>query len=142
MEGQIMQRKTNWHLDLEAAILAAATTTYTPKEFSCSLFAADCILAMTGEDVMASFRDIDAPELVAQLCADYEANVRAQAEGYGMEEVAPGLAQRGDLVGWDSPQGFTVGIVAMDGRSFHVPDQLEGMLRRFPLRLAKTAWRV
>ncbi len=51
-----MKRIDGWHRALAVAIRARAKQKFEYGTFDCSLAAADCVLAMTGIDLMADFR--------------------------------------------------------------------------------------
>lgn len=51
-----MKRVPNWRSALDAAVDAHRGVPFTWGRHDCSLFAADCVLAMTGEDPAARFR--------------------------------------------------------------------------------------
>lgn len=93
-------------------------------EFDCCLMAADCVLAMTGEDFAADFRGTydDGPSAFTALMrfsgtGDIYDTMKILAERHGWEKVEPLRAQRGDiamvppvLCGGDDRFGGALGI--------------------------------
>lgn len=133
-----MERLRDWSKRLDLAM--QKTYDDLSDDVKCGFFAADCIKAMTGEDLAQDWRQ--RPMAAAALMNEYEEFIFNLCETWGFEYISPSVAQRGDLVAYDNKVGlFTVGVVDLSGRNFAVPD-LEGNVRHMPIKWAKHAWRV
>ena len=139
----ILRRLPNWPELLAAEIAAAEARPFAWGSMDCALFVCDCILAITGEDVAAKFR--------GRYKTERGANSQWARRGYptflaiviatlGEPLQTVRLAQRGDVVLIEGDLGFATAIVDLNGRDF-VGASAEG-LHRFPIGLAKYAWRV
>jgi len=141
-----MSRREDWPERLHACIEAARGVPfgYGPGENHCCLFTMNAVLAMTDRDPMAWFRGKYKDERGAYVALRRfaggglaEAMARAWAE-QGWEEVPTGMAQRGDVVLHDTPDGEALGIcigatfvsVTKDGVTF------------LPMSGAQRAWKV
>lgn len=134
-----MKRLPNWR-----SAFAAEAETYRRQPFEwgtrdCALFAADCIRAMTGEDLAASFR--------GRYATQGEAERLVFETGYWdlgglaaslLPEIAPRFARMGDLAALTTDMGVSLGM--FNGGTILVlrPDGL-GTL---PFRAASRAFRV
>ena len=109
----IMERLPDWKPRLIAWLASIARTPFEPGKHDCALFVAGAIAAMTGEDPAARFRG---------RYTTVRGGLRVlRAEGFGdhvemvasrLEEVAPLMAQVGDIAVVDTPEGPALGIVA------------------------------
>src|SRR5437016_3082153 len=99
-----MKRVKNWESKLEETLDWAQLRTFDWGRWDCCLFAADCVLAITGVDIAADFRgkyssEQSAYELIglpeSRTLSDF---VAQQMPRYDAPEVMPNFAQRGDLV--------------------------------------------
>ncbi len=139
---------------LHAAIRARRDRPFEWGRNDCALFACDLLQAVSGIDFAAPFRGKyksarGAARILkryggaglpasARTTAGLEAVVEKIAEARKREEVKPLMAQRGDLVLLDMPEGPALGVclgawVAAAGET--------GMVR-VELREARRAWRV
>lgn len=104
-------RRLNWHQYLAQTLQAAMTRPFSWGEHDCCLFAADCVLAMTGVDLAAEFRDTYHSATGAKKAI----LARADSLTALIDEMLPRadvrLVQRGDVVLFDGPQGETLGVV-------------------------------
>lgn len=115
----------------------------------CARFACGGIAAMTGRDPapqLAGYGSRAEAEqaLAAAGYADLDAAARALAARAGFPAVAPGHAQRGDLVLIQAPQGLFLGLIDLDGRHLAMAAK-PGVARLAPWRwrrFALAAWRV
>lgn len=76
----------------------------------CFTFAADCVLAMTGEDKMGKHRGAYKTELGANKKLKRLGGVAAAVSTQLGEPIAPQFAQRGDVVCFPALMGDTVGV--------------------------------
>lgn len=110
----------------------------------CALFAADAVRALTGWDAAARVRGRyrsrrDSKVALARYGAADVAGLMAKvAAGRGLPEIAPGFAQRGDVVLVETERGPALGICT--GRHAAVPGR-RGLVFN-DLRRARKAWRV
>lgn len=107
----------------------------------CCLFAADAVQAITGVDPAASLRGYTSKAEAVELIAKYgtlEDLVSGKCREMNFVEVAPKLAQRGDLVVFENAGNPALGVClgahaafpGKDGLVFH------------PLAECRRAWRV
>jgi hypothetical protein len=113
----------------------------------CCLFAADGIKAMTGVDIAEDFRgySTEAGALKAIKKVTDGSTVEHAAEyvakKYDLVEYEyPLMAQRGDLVLVEQPEGLLMGLIHLSGACVVAPGEKE--LRRIPLTAIKRAWRI
>ena len=88
-------RLHDWPERLSAAIAAAAGTPFDYGQHDCCLFAADCVLAVTGVDLAADWRGRYGTEASGLKLAKVRSV--AQLAGRYFQEVEPVFAHRGDL---------------------------------------------
>lgn len=135
-------RRADWEVRLSALILERAHTPFAYGIHDCSLWAADCILAMTGADPAAEFRGyrtaLGARRAIRRVTRGSTVEDAAAycAQKHGWPEVPKLHAQRGDLVLCED----MLGIVHLNGREISAPGD-NGLLR-LPLLATKRAWRV
>jgi hypothetical protein len=144
-----IHRKDGWQEALHAFLEARGRQPFAWGSNDCALFAADAVLAITGEDLGAAFRgkystqegaaaqmqeacgSADALDLAAHLCA--------QAGFPRLAHV--NLAQRGDVIVLANPGGgHSLGIVSLNG--LHALFVTEAGLRRMRVRDCVAAWHV
>lgn len=123
-----MPRKPDWERALAAAIEAARRKRFAWGRHDCCLFAADLILAMTGDDPAAHFRGCYDSAVSAHLALRrYGAgSLLATLEARFGQSKPPARAMRGDLVYARDPGsgpscGICLGRLAVfagDGISF------------------------
>ena len=137
---------------LNAALAARKDRPFEWGRNDCGLFACDLLQAVSGIDFAAPFRGkyksargaarvlkrFAGLPASAKATAGLEAAVEKIAEARNREEVKPLMAQRGDLVLLDMPEGPALGVclgawVAAAGET--------GMVR-VELREARRAWRI
>jgi len=134
-----MKRIKGWEQALPAATRAAMARRHAWGSHDCALFAADCVQAMTGEDLAAEFRGTYKDEagarrtLAALGCAD----VGDLAARY-LPEISPPEARRGDVVMIEGKYGPFLAIV--DGRTAVGPSRRG--LEHAPVTSARRGWRV
>jgi hypothetical protein len=139
--GALVIRLEDWPSRLHAAVEAARSTPFAWGSHDCILFAADCVAAMTGDDLAASFRGRyatreEAYAVLAKIGGGLEYAI-TQALGKPAANNWR-MAQRGDVVVVDAPTGTAAGIVV--GSRVAVPD-MQG-LAFLPLSAARCYWRI
>jgi hypothetical protein len=143
-------RHYDWPERLNRVLEAARSAEFGWGTFDCALHVANCIrgIVTSGVDVGASYRGkySDEASAIAIFGTDLGAFAATIAATFGMEEVMPTLARRGDVVFVDnstpqfpSPYG-ALGIVSMDGR-FAACASTKGLVHVHMQRW-KRAWRV
>lgn len=110
----------------------------------CGLFVAGAIEAMTGIDVAAELRGhysnrTQAYDAIRRVCGRRRMDTIADhlAAQFGIAEIQPAFAQRGDAVQCKTGR---LGIVAMHGTEILTPYK-DGLLR-LPLSHAERAWHI
>lgn len=136
----MMKRREGWE---QALVVMTASKLRTPwgwGSHDCAIFAADCILAMTGEDLAEEFRgrydnEAEAWALLASLGhEDLGALVTSR-----LPEIKPRDAMRGDVVLMPGEYGDFVAVC--DGHTAVGPKAPRG-INHIPMIAAKRAWRV
>ncbi len=84
----------------------------------CGLFVADAIEAMTGVDVAVAFRQCKSKREVAKLFGKSTTREIADtvAAEYGINEIDPAFAQRGDVLAIEQPDGQEESLGMLDLR--------------------------
>ena len=103
-------KRIDWQQRLLAEFKAASERPFVWGQSDCCLFAADCVVAQSGIDPAASYRGsydsaIGARKALLRQHGDIESAFAAS-----LQEVAPAMVQRGDVVTFDGPMGVTAGI--------------------------------
>jgi hypothetical protein len=144
-----MKRFEDWPTRLDKFLLSRKSEPFVWGKNDCCLFAADAILAMTGEDFAARFRGTyddlkgavkilhdlgKSPESISELAGEF-------ARLHEIQEVPVAYAQRGDVVLLDAELGESLGVVALDGVSVAAPGA-ENSLVYAPIGIARKAWRI
>ena len=141
-----MKRFQDWPSKLEGYIRSVSIKPFEWGAFDCALFACSCVEVMTGVDPAKELRGgyknkREAAEALRRYSGSgLEKTAEKIARMMCMEEVAPGLAGRGDVVLVKTEIGKCLGIVDLNGREIVITD-FDG-LSRHPLTLATRAWRV
>lgn len=107
-----MLRQMGWRTALHECVEASRREQFAWGRFDCAIFAADCIRAMTGEDIASSFRGTyaDSKGAVRVLKKAGFNDLPAMAE-YHFDEIAPIMAQDGDIAALESDEtGWTLGV--------------------------------
>ena len=136
-----MTRHEDWEERLSAHFSETPTCVQRWGVDDCALRACDAIQAITGIDLAAEFRgkystEIGATRVIKKFCGGgLEQLAIKVATQYGLKEVPPFCAQRGDVVLLDADHP-SLGIVSLDG--WTVKTTGEG----YTLRNCKRAWRV
>jgi hypothetical protein len=132
-----MKRCENWPSILSGFLKAREGAPFVWGENDCCLFAADAILAITGEDVAADVRGVYTTEAEAEALVEGAGGLAALAARAG-ERCLPSEARRGDVVLTDQN---CLGIVDDSGRRVAVYVEGRG-LSRLPASCIRSAWRV
>lgn len=93
-----MKRTSNWHAALEQQFNQGCALEFAWGSFDCALFACDCVRAMTGEDPAAGFRGGYSTQAEAEALGSLKEIAQAVAAEFGLSEITPSHAGRGDLV--------------------------------------------
>jgi hypothetical protein len=136
-------RHNNWQGRLHAYVESCKNTSFAYGSFDCGIFAADCIEAITGNDLAAEFRGYksarEAVTAIKNACGAMSIPKLGEyiAAKHGLREVPLNFAQRGDLVIVSNKR---FGIVSMTGTDIYVPANRG--ITRVPLRDATKAYRI
>ena len=134
-----MKRREDWPEQLAACIDAARDRPFVWGEHDCTLFAANCVQAMTGHDYAEGYRGsysdaLSGARLIAQLGG--MAAIATTALGYPVPLACVG---RGDVVLLEDLKGRqSLGICLGEHSAFTGPERLELV----PTLKCTTAWRV
>jgi hypothetical protein len=140
-----LRRAESWPEFLAAFIEARKCRAFEWGAHDCALFACDAVLEMTGVDLAEDFRGqysdaVSALRVIRRTALGVGELAENLAANFGIAEVPPALARRGDIVLFDGEHGETLGIVALDG--CHVLAPAEDGLDTRPLAIATRAWRI
>jgi hypothetical protein len=143
-----LARREGWDLRLLEYLQAEAAEPSAWGVRDCCTFTADCLQRLAGVD-LAQLEGLRGKYQSAQgayslLKRNYRGGVEemaaALAEKYGLPEIPPPFAGRGDPVLFDAPEGPTLGLVDFDGRSILARNPAG--LTRYPVAIARRAWRI
>ena len=137
------QRRPDWPERLAETVASARERPFAWGRHDCALFAADCVLAMTGYDPAAPFRGRystarGAARSIRRVTGAREIGVAFGDALLGPRLTSPMLAQRGDLVLVPTPEGPAFGVVLPLG----VMVVAERGLVEYPLTAALVGWRI
>src|ERR1017187_6391175 len=93
-----MKRLPNWRIPLAQQFEQGKSRTFAWGTFDCAMFACDCVFAQTAEDPAIEFRGKYANEAEPQALGSLTELAERITAKFGMSEIAPGHAGRGDLV--------------------------------------------
>lgn len=136
-----MKRYEDWPVRLLAVVNAAEKKPFAWGEHDCALMAADCVLAETGFDFAKDFRGryttaLGALKALRSNGATDLVDYVTQVLG---DPVVPTLAQRGDVVMFETAEGHgALGVVVGLEAAAAGPEGVTWV----PLALWKKAWRV
>lgn len=125
---------------LSAFLQKRADVPFKWGENDCCLFAADAVQAQIGRDLAIAWRGKYDDELSAEvliLAFGGVAKIATEALGIALPFVT--IAQRGDVVLFESGKGAALGICVGDK---FAAIRLQGGIGYFSMRHAVTAWRV
>lgn len=141
-----LTRHHDWEVRLHEFLQEREPEPFQWGRNDCALFACDAVLAMTGVDLAADFRnrydnDLGAARVIISFTeggslGDLAAKIAGQ---HGIEEVGKLFARRGDivLIPTENRRG-ALGVVSLDGWSVVGP----GGPRRYELSYVERAWRI
>lgn len=138
------ERYEDWPEKLEGFLRAAQAKAFVRGSWDCALFAVAAGEAMTGIDFGADYRARyetreEADDLIA---ANGHADLLTLADSVlGSRLAGVMLAQRGDIVAFETPEGFALGVVDLSGRRFAAVSHDKGLIR-VPLSSASFGWRL
>ncbi len=134
-----MNRVEHWPQIL-SDFIESADRPFCWGSWDCGLLAADCVLAMTGVDIAAEFRGRYTTARGARrvMRGDMAEMMARVSKTYGMPEINPAMAQRGDMVMVDTPLGDALGICVGARVACTGPDGLVYV----PSSTARCAWKV
>lgn len=107
-----MMRQPDWHARLVEYLHGARVRPFQFGQHDCSLFAADCVAAMTGNDMAADWRGRYSTMrggLRVLRKAGFDDHIALAASRF--PEVAPLMAQPGDLAVVPTDDGPALGVV-------------------------------
>jgi hypothetical protein len=136
----MMNRVENWS-EVLADFIANGDRPFCWGEWDCGLFAANCVLAMTGIDIAAEFRGRykTARGAYRVMRGDIESvMVNRVAPKHNLAEIAPAMAKRGDLCVLDTPLGYALGVCVGTKVVCTGPDGLAYL----PISSALRAWSI
>lgn len=136
-------RVLEWPQRLDEAIAAASTRSFRYGGQDCALFAADCVLAMTGVDYASELRGYESKLAAYRIVERYgslEAMITALLQ---RDPKHPAQARRGDVVMADielapGESGESIGVC--DGLRCWFPQAVG--LRSLPRSRARIAWSI
>jgi hypothetical protein len=111
-----MKRISNWPEALRGFVETKRHEPFVWGQNDCCLFASDCVLAITGDDPAAAldlrgtYDSALSANRLMESRGGIEAIVTVAADAHDWAEIAPAFAQRGDVVSFAMPSGFTLGI--------------------------------
>jgi hypothetical protein len=131
-----MTRLRTWQSNLQAVIAERESMPFAWGKNDCGLFAADAVLAMTGNDPAADLRGTYSSEEQANaLISDGMVSVADKRFG---ARIRTNLAQVGDIGLVDTPSGPALAV--WGGSQWLAPSR-DGGLGRLPFDAAHLAWR-
>lgn len=136
----MLNRVENWPEILLALVEDRRSKPFAWGENDCALFAADCVLAMTGEDFAAAFRGryTTAAGSIKALKRFGAGSLESTATAALGEPISPKLAQRGDVVLFDAVTGPALAVCLGGNAAAAGPEGITWV----PMDLWTKAWRV
>ena len=138
-------RVDDWQTVLARELAAAAAKPFAWGSHDCCLFACGVCKALCGKDPAESLRGTysdaaGAEAVIAAHGGDLAALGREFAARYGLAEVPPAQARRGDLGLAEAGGMRGLAVVDLSGQAAAIAS--ESGFRRIPRRYWRTAWRV
>ncbi|MCL2761446.1 MAG: hypothetical protein FWD70_07360 [Desulfuromonadales bacterium] len=128
-----------WDIKLMAFIETRANMPFKWGEHDCCLFAADAVLEITGIDYAEKFRGKYADmENATKLIKQNGGNMSEMINGLLETPIKPALAQRGDVVMYETEDGPALGICTGVNAVFAAPTGLNTR----PTLDCQYAWRI
>lgn len=141
-----MERRDNWEHFLSEFLFKRKNSSFRYGRNDCCLFVADAIEKMTGVDPAESFRGkyktrSGANNMLLQFSGgSILETVKKLTLNYGMPEIDPNYAGRGDIALVYGEMGDALGIIDMTAEKVAIPGK-KGLVF-FPTIAIKKAWRV
>ncbi len=137
-------RFAGWPERLDTLVRAASARPFAWGTHDCATWACAVAEALCGRNPMRGLLpEYGTADILRAVRRDYGsalACMRAGAQRHGFPEIAPALAQRGDLVCLPAPPPFDSGLGVCLGAWALAPGYTG--LRRVPMQQALAAWRV
>lgn len=117
-----MARKEDWPERFHEALLERSEHSFTWGETDCLMTVCTFLEVITGVNPGSAYRGQYTTEagalriIRAGGCSSMEELVSQLAAAQGYAEISPRLAQRGDLIALDGPEGTAFGVVSLNGR--------------------------
>jgi hypothetical protein len=141
----VLHRYSDWPSRLHSYLETRRYAEFAYGSHDCCLFVADAIVAMTGIDVAASFRNTyhSGPGALRRICAysafaTVEDLVATVFREHGLPEISPAHAARGD-VALLPENGHILGLISLSGTVLAAAEH--GWLE-YPATIACRAWKV
>lgn len=140
-----LERFEDWPSRLARFVESARGRKFAWGSHDCALFAADAIIAMTGEDLAFGLRGRYATQMGAAKAlkrfagGGLEETAEKIAAKWELQECPPLRAQRGDGVLFDGEAGPTLAVCV--GEKLAAPSLNDG-LAFLPLAVGRRAWRI
>lgn len=94
-----MEKVMGWEIALADTMTERLKIPHKWGEHDCVTFAADCVQAMTGEDVLGDLRgSYDSPLSAARVLRQMDCTTLGDAVATMLPEILPADARRGDVV--------------------------------------------
>lgn len=138
-----MMKLQGWESRLNSVIEDYLEKPFVWGENDCLLFMADCILAISGVDIMADWRGSYDSEETAYAKLKEETGGSFLPAFSGMTSVGLPWAQRGDVGLMTIGERDYCGIVGLDARNFYLRNS-DGGLLKYPLKSIECLqlWRI
>lgn len=133
-----MERLSDWEQRLGDVVAQRLAVPFAWGSNDCVLFAADCVFAMTGQDLVADWRGQWSDQSSAVRAIVRAGGLEAAVQGCGLEQIQPLFAQRGDVV--LHRQGGVDALAVCVGANLAAPG--EAGLMFIGLEHGVQAWRV
>lgn len=132
------RRRKDWVHVLLQTIEQAKDIPFAWGSQDCALFAADCVLAMTGVDFAEEFRGKynDQEGALRLIRGDLESVLMSKLG----EPLSRRFAGRGDVVLFEATEGPAVGVVGVKGTNIYAVTE-EGLVE-LPISRALKCWKI
>lgn len=136
-------RCEDWPEKLDSYIKENLNKPFSYAENDCCTFASEIIKIMTGKDIMegmrGKYKDKESGyKVMKRFAGGLIGTFKKTMEKYSFEEIPPLMAQRGDVVIYETEMGDTVGICI--GDKIITPGE-NGIISN-PIFEGKMAWRI
>lgn len=138
----------NWEIALETIVTGRMETPFEYGTHDCCLFAADCVLAISGVDIAEAYRGkytdaVSAFALIQTVTGGTTVEDTMDHACKTHEFIRPLdsilYAQRGDVVSMIVGDTITLGVVALDGSHAWFTGE---SLTKYPLSKCARAWNI